>query len=147
MPFVTKTGSKQYIVDEGQRFAVDYINNVKEGDVIELPVLFTFGGSKSSNSLSAKVVGHEKGEKIRVVKYKSKSNYHRQYGFRAQQTVLEVVGGGTAKKAPAKKTSSDETKASAKNSSKKETTKPATKKTVSKATPKKTTAKAKKAEK
>lgn len=93
MPFITHSGSKQFIVSPGQRFAVDNLKDRTAGEVIEMPLLLSFGAEKGINKLEVKVVGHAKGAKIRVVKFKSKSNYHRQYGFRAHQTVLEVVSG------------------------------------------------------
>lgn len=93
MPFITHSGSKQFIVTPGQRFAVDNLKEVKEDDIIDLPLLLAFGEEKGQTKLQAKVIGHAKGVKIRVVKFKSKSNYHKQYGFRAFQTVLEIISG------------------------------------------------------
>lgn len=93
MPFITHSGSKQFIVSHGQKFAVDNLKNVEPGSIIELPVLLAFGEDKNISKLEVKVIGHAKAPKIRVVKFKSKSNYHKQYGFRAFQTVLEVVSG------------------------------------------------------
>jgi large subunit ribosomal protein L21 len=130
MPIVTQTGSKQYIVDQGQRFVVDYIKDSKEGEVIELPVLFTFGDSKNSATVQVKVISHEKGEKLRVVKYKSKSNYHRQYGFRPMQTVLEVVSGETTKSSSTSSAKKDTKKVEAADKPKKAETKEKTKTTT-----------------
>lgn len=97
MPFITHSGSKQFIVSPGQRFVVDILKDVNENDIIEMPLLLSFGAEKGLTKLEVKVIGHAKGPKIRVVKFKSKSNYHRQYGFRPHQTVLEVVGGEVIK--------------------------------------------------
>ena len=91
MSFVVASGSKQYIVELGQQFAVDSLTDTQEGDVLEFPLVFAFGGDKGKKTVKVKVIGHAQGDKIRVVKYRSKSNYHVQSGFRAQQTVLEVV--------------------------------------------------------
>ncbi len=90
MSFVVSSGSKQFVTDFGQKITVDKLTS-KEGDIIELPVLFSFGSLTEQKSVQAKVVGHQKGKKIRVVKYKSKSNYHKQSGFRASETILELV--------------------------------------------------------
>jgi len=89
MPFVVKVGAHQYNVSKGQQIIVDRLET-PEGETVELPVLFTFGSDKEEKSLQAVVLRHQKGEKIRVVKYKPKSNYHRQYGFRAFETVLKI---------------------------------------------------------
>jgi large subunit ribosomal protein L21 len=91
MSFVTKIGSKQYIVNYNQKFAVDRLNELKEGDNVDLPILFSFGEDSKLKNLKAKVLSHTKGKKIRVVKFKSKSNYHRQYGFRASITILQII--------------------------------------------------------
>jgi len=91
MSYIVQSGSKQYVVEAGQKFAVDRLESTV-GEVINLPVILAFGADKETSELKVKVLEHGKGEKIRVVKYKPKSNYHRQYGFRPYLTVLEVVG-------------------------------------------------------
>jgi large subunit ribosomal protein L21 len=102
MSVVVQSGSKQYILENGQEFIVDRLP-VEEGSVVELDVLFGFGVDKGVTKVEATVVKHQRGEKIRVVKFKSKSNYHRQYGYRSEQTVLALVDSKAAAK-PAKKT-------------------------------------------
>ncbi len=91
MPFVIQSGSKQYIVNYGQQIIVDKLKNVAEGDLVDLDLVFAFQDDYNVKKLKAKVVRHQKGPKIRVVKYKAKSNYHRQYGFRPEQTVIEII--------------------------------------------------------
>jgi large subunit ribosomal protein L21 len=98
MSFIVQTGSKQYIIESGQSFAVDHLKEKKEGDTFELPVILGIGADEGKASVKVKVKGHAKAKKIRVVKYKAKSNYHRQYGFRAMQTVLTVVDEAAPKK-------------------------------------------------
>jgi len=90
MPFVIQSGSKQYIVNYGQQVILDRLN-VPEGEVVDLDLIFAFGAESGVNTLQARVVKHQKGPKIRVVKYKAKSNYHKQYGFRPWQTVVEII--------------------------------------------------------
>jgi large subunit ribosomal protein L21 len=92
MSLVVISGSKQYIVNKGQQFIVDRLD-ASEGSEVELPVAISFdaGVINSGGVAKAKVIKHLKGEKIRVVKYKSKSNYHKQSGFRAYQTMLEII--------------------------------------------------------
>lgn len=93
MPFVIESGSKQYTVARGQQFVVDRLS-AEVGDVVNYTVLFSYGSDKEAiTTLPAKVVTHQKGKKIRVVKYKSKSNYHKQMGYRHFETVLEIEGG------------------------------------------------------
>jgi large subunit ribosomal protein L21 len=90
MSFIVQSGGKQYVVDYGQQIIVDRIK-ADEGADVELELVHTFGADKAPKKMQAKVVKHQRGPKIRVVKYKSKSNYHRQYGFRPEQTLLEII--------------------------------------------------------
>jgi large subunit ribosomal protein L21 len=90
MPFVIQSGSKQYVVNYGQQVILDKLD-VPEGGLVNLDLVFAFGPESGVNALQARVVKHQKGPKIRVVKYKAKSNYHKQYGFRPWQTIVEIV--------------------------------------------------------
>jgi len=89
MAVVIQSGSKQYTVDSDQTIIVDRLEK-KVGDKFEMPVLMGFSGDEKAKSVEAEVVEHLKGEKIRVVKYKQKSNYHRQYGPRQHQTKILI---------------------------------------------------------
>jgi ribosomal protein L21 len=124
MSVVITSGSKQYVVEPGQKIAVDHLKSNKVGDVFDMPVLFAFGNQAGKATVSVKVLSHDKDEKIRVVKYKAKSNYHRQYGFRALKTVLEILD-DTAKKPSSKETKSVQTESKAtKSTVKSKTTNP-----------------------
>jgi large subunit ribosomal protein L21 len=90
MSIVIQSGSKQYIVDYGQKLFVDRLD-AKENENVNLTVVYSFGDTKSLATVTAKVIKHDKDPKIRVVKYKSKSNYHRQYGYRHYNTLIEIL--------------------------------------------------------
>ncbi|MBC7472009.1 MAG: bL21 family ribosomal protein [candidate division SR1 bacterium] len=90
MALVVKSGSRQYIVNYGQKIIVNKLD-IPENENINLEVLYTFGDDKEVKSVAAKVIKHQKGVKLRVVKYKSKSNYHKQYGPRQSETILEII--------------------------------------------------------
>lgn len=90
MAFVVSSGSRQYTVAKGQQFIVNSLKDVKEGDVVDLDVVCAYGDDKDAKTIKATVVKHQKGEKIRVVKYKRKVSYHRQYGPRQSETVLQI---------------------------------------------------------
>ena len=91
MSLIVQSGSKQYHLEAGQKFLVDRL--VAEPDsVISLNLIYAFGVDAGLKEIKAKVIRHLKGEKIRVVKFKSKSNYHRQYGHRSYLTELQVEG-------------------------------------------------------
>ena len=94
---VVKTGGKQYRVEKGQTLLVEKLA-ADEGSSVELePVLFAdkdavfdADGLKKVK-VSARVVGHEKGDKIRVFKFKPKRGYKRTAGHRQQLTRIEIT--------------------------------------------------------
>jgi ribosomal protein L21 len=88
MSFVIESGNNQFLVKHNQKIIVDRLDST-EGSIITLSVIFDTDNVLSQ--VEAKVLEHIKSDKIRVVKYKSKSNYHKQYGHRSYQTVLEIL--------------------------------------------------------
>jgi large subunit ribosomal protein L21 len=66
---------------------------------IEALALFNEDGSKVSlgfpvvkgAKVSFEVINHQRGEKIRVLKFKRKNRYERNFGHRSYQTVLTVI--------------------------------------------------------
>jgi large subunit ribosomal protein L21 len=98
-------GGKQYVVREGERLVVDRVR-ADEGKTFQPGVLFVGGEGKGqlapSTTVTARVVGHVRGEKVRIGKRRPKSGYRRQTGFRAalSQIEIESIGGGP-KQAPA----------------------------------------------
>jgi large subunit ribosomal protein L21 len=104
MPIVVNFGAKQYTVVPGQKIIVDRLKN-EVGDKISIDPIFAYGEEKDVKKLEVEVLEHQKGKKIRVVKYKSKSNYHRQYGYRHFETIILISLASGNKKA---KTDSNE---------------------------------------
>jgi large subunit ribosomal protein L21 len=102
---IISLGGKQYVVKEGEHLLVDRLDR-EEGKTFHPDVLFLGGNGggelSPKTSLTAKVVGHELGPKVRIGKYKPKKGYKRHTGFRASLTRIEVTGIG-GKKAEAKK--------------------------------------------
>jgi large subunit ribosomal protein L21 len=96
---------KQYVVREGERLLVDHLGR-EEGKTFHPDVLF-LGGEKGgqlkpTTTVTAKVVGHERGPKVRIGKYRAKTGYKKHTGFRASLTRIEITGiGGAPKKAEA----------------------------------------------
>jgi large subunit ribosomal protein L21 len=105
---IISLGGKQYRVREGERLLVDRLGT-DEGKTFHPDVLFT-GGDGDGNlapsvQVTAKVVGHVRGEKVRIGKRRPKSGYRRQTGFRAALSQIEIqsIGGSSKRAAPAKK--------------------------------------------
>lgn len=95
---VIKTGGKQYKVHEGKEVVIDKIEG-KRGEKVSFDeVLLIVNGQKveigTPNILKAKVSGEiveqEKGEKIRVAKFRAKSRYRRVKGFRPLLTRVKI---------------------------------------------------------
>jgi len=102
---IISVGGKQYRVREGERLLVDRLKT-DEGKTFNPDVLF-LGGDGDPNfaprtQVTAKVVGHVLGDKIRIGKRRPKSGYRKQTGFRAHLSQIEIQSiGGAAKKAAA----------------------------------------------
>jgi large subunit ribosomal protein L21 len=101
---IISLGGKQYVVHEGERFLVDRLDR-EEGKTFNPDILFLGGGkaggelSPKSATVTAKVLGHVLGEKVRIGKYKPKSGYKRHNGYRSRLTQIEITGIGGAKRA------------------------------------------------
>src|SRR5207237_6696876 len=98
---------KQYVVHEGEHLLVDRLG-AEEGKTFHPDILFLGDGGKGelapkNATVTAKVVGHVLGDKIRIGKYRPKSGYRRHTGFRARLTRIEIESIGAAKRAAAKK--------------------------------------------
>ena len=94
---IVKTGGKQYRVEQGQRLLVERLR-ADEGDTVDLePVLFRSDDTVFDRDglgkvkVQARVLGHERGPKIRVFKFKPKRGYKRTTGHRQELTRLEIV--------------------------------------------------------
>jgi large subunit ribosomal protein L21 len=96
---IIKLGGKQYRVREGEYIVVDRVK-FDEGATFKPDVLLGDAGV----TVTAKVLEHGRGPKIRIGKYKKRTGYKRHNGFRAATSRVEFSLGGTAKRAAAKKT-------------------------------------------
>jgi large subunit ribosomal protein L21 len=94
---IVKTGGKQYRVEEGQTLLVERLPQEEGATVVLAPLLyaadeavFDTDGLKKV-SVKAKIVAHERGEKLRVFKFKPKRGYKRTTGHRQELTRLEIT--------------------------------------------------------
>jgi large subunit ribosomal protein L21 len=111
---IVKTGGKQYRVEEGQTLLVERLREDEGAKVSLDPLLYrddkqvVDGSDLSKVKVEAKVVGHERGPKIHVLKFKPKRGYKRRTGHRQELTRIEVTGIKlAARRAPAKKPAED----------------------------------------
>jgi large subunit ribosomal protein L21 len=101
---IISLGGKQYRVQEGERLLVDRLR-ADEGATVEPRVLLV-GGSGApdlapSATVTARIVGHELGEKVRIGKYRRRTGYKRHTGYRSRLTRIEIESIGGAKRAKA----------------------------------------------
>jgi large subunit ribosomal protein L21 len=104
---IISVGGKQYRVSEGQKLLVDRVRG-DEGSTFT-PAILMLGGdgdpqlSPSGVTVTARVVRHVLGEKIRIGKYKPKSGYKRHTGYRSRLSQIEIesIGGKAQRSAPA----------------------------------------------
>jgi large subunit ribosomal protein L21 len=94
---IVKTGGKQYRVSEGLTFLVERLPE-EDGATVDLqPLLYVDGADVVDGadidkvSVQARIVAHERGPKLRIVKFKPKRGYKRRNGHRQELTRLEIT--------------------------------------------------------
>jgi large subunit ribosomal protein L21 len=103
---IVKTGGKQYRVERGQRLLVERLPAKEGADVALEPILYRSEEAifdrdgLAGVTVTARVLGHVRGEKLRVFKFKPKRGYKRRTGHRQELTRIEVteIAAGTARK-------------------------------------------------
>ena len=91
---IVKLGGKQYRVQEGEQLVVDRLA-VEESKTFHPEVLLVGGDGKAELSpkgvqVTAKVVGHELGDKIVIGKHRRRTGYRRRNGFRPHLSRVEI---------------------------------------------------------
>ena len=129
---IVKTGGKQYRVERGQQLLIERLAVAEGADVALQPILyrseeavFDKAGLKDVQ-VTAKVLAHVRGEKLRVFKFKPKRGYKRRNGHRQDLTRIEVTEITNAPAKAVKAAKATATPASAKPAA--ETAKPAAEK-------------------
>ncbi len=108
---VIKTGGKQHKVKAGDVIEVEYLHGV-EDTVTFKPLLVVdddgkthIGKDLEKAVVTAKAAGEQKGDKVKIFKYKNKTGYARRQGHRQLMTLLEIsdvsLGSGGKKTAAA----------------------------------------------
>ena len=93
---IVKTGGKQYRVEEGQTLVVEKLDG-DAGSKLDLETLLLsgddplFGDAAAKAKVSAEIVEHVKGPKLRVFKHKPKRGYKRRTGHRQQLTKIKIT--------------------------------------------------------
>jgi len=98
---VIKTGGKQYKVSEGDKISIEKLpGEYKEGDKISFDEVTLTDDGKTSKvgtpfvsgaKVEASFIEQGKGKKIRIQKFKSKSNYSKVTGHRQPYMKVEIT--------------------------------------------------------
>jgi large subunit ribosomal protein L21 len=98
---IITVGGKQYRVQEGERLLVDRLA-ADEGKTFNPRVLLLGGDGETdlapSATVTARVVGHVLGEKVRIGKYRRRTGYRRHNGHRSRLTQIEIETIGATRK-------------------------------------------------
>ena len=94
---IVKTGGKQYRVEEGQTLLVERLR-AEAGDKVPLePLLYRGdkdvldGSDLAKVKVEARVLAHERGPKLHVLKFKPKRGYKKRTGHRQELTRIQVT--------------------------------------------------------
>ena len=97
---VIAAGGRQYKVSPGDVIEIERLADDKGGEIVFDKVLLVHDGTNldigtpyvDSGSVSARIVGHGRGRKIEVVKFKRRKRYLRRRGHRQPFTAVEITG-------------------------------------------------------
>ena len=98
---IVKSGGKQYRVERGQRLLIERLAAEEGASVALEPILYRSEQAVFDKAdlekvkVTAKVLAHVRGEKLRVFKFKPKRGYRRRTGHRQELTRIEVTKIGT----------------------------------------------------
>jgi large subunit ribosomal protein L21 len=98
---IVKTGGKQYRVEQGQTLLVERLPEPEGATVALEPLLLRSeeaifdAAGLADVEVQATIVGHLRGKKLRVFKFKPKRGYRRRTGHRQELTRIEVTRIGT----------------------------------------------------
>jgi large subunit ribosomal protein L21 len=94
---VISTGSKQYLVTEGQTLEVELLKSKEKSITLE-PLLLIDGDKTmigapllSGSRVSLEIIeASVKGDKVTAIRYKAKKRVHKVHGHRQEHTVVKV---------------------------------------------------------
>jgi large subunit ribosomal protein L21 len=95
---IVRAGGRQEKVAVGDIFELDRVE-AKPGERLSLPALLVVDGDTITSEASAlagvtvtaEVVEHTKGPKIRITHYKNKTGYRRRMGYRSTLTRVKIT--------------------------------------------------------
>ena len=96
---VLVTGGKQYRVAQGETLRVEKLE-AEAGNEITFDNILLLGGSDGVTlgdalkgaTVTAKVVGHGRADKVRIIKFRRRKHHMKQQGHRQHYTEIEITG-------------------------------------------------------
>jgi large subunit ribosomal protein L21 len=92
-------GGRQYKVQRGDRLVIDYRETLNAGDSLKFPEVL-LAGSKAGSKIGvpaidgavveATVIGHRKGHKLEIQKFKKRKKIRRHTGHRQKYTAIQI---------------------------------------------------------
>ena len=96
---IVRAGGRQEKVEVGTVVVLDRIAADKDGNIQLVPVLLVDGDTITHDAkalakitVTAEVVGDERGPKIVIQKFKNKTGYKKRQGYRADLTRVKITG-------------------------------------------------------
>ena len=97
---VVKTGGKQYRVSAGEKLRIEQIAAEVGQEIVLDEVLAVADGDNvrmgtplvSGAKVSAKVLAHGRGDKVRIFKLKRRKHYRKSQGHRQNYTEIQILG-------------------------------------------------------
>jgi large subunit ribosomal protein L21 len=97
---VIKTGGKQYRVASGEKIKVEQIEADVGSQIVLEEVLMVADGDNvalgaplvAGATVTAKVVAHGRGDKVRIFKMRRRKHYRKSQGHRQNYTEIEILG-------------------------------------------------------
>lgn len=96
---IVKSGGKQYRVEEGTVLTVDRLSG-NAGDTITLNDILFVADAEAIKAgkaalkgahITAEIVGHGRGPKIDVLRYKNKTRQRKTRGHRQEETTIRIM--------------------------------------------------------
>ncbi|GGD56507.1 50S ribosomal protein L21 [Pseudoxanthomonas indica] len=96
---VLVTGGKQYRVMKGETLRVELLDAEAGKDVTFDNILMLgdsdgvkLGDALKGVSVSAKIVGHGRADKVRIIKFRRRKHHMKRQGHRQHYTEIEITG-------------------------------------------------------
>ena len=96
---VVKTGGKQYRVSSGDRLRVEQLD-AEPGHTVELDQVLMLGEGDDvtigtptveGGKVTAEVVGHGRGDKVEIIKFRRRKHSRKRQGHRQNYTELKIT--------------------------------------------------------